>query len=119
MRGSTQQIFSFSGNEISRYINLTILNCKLIENVLQIFSLGQSCCNHCILRQRTSLKLSGHTKFLLRKKYQGCFQLSTIWYSQTNVTKDLILRKREKSLVQILSQHLKPGFFKTVKISKK
>ena len=33
--------------------------------------------------------------------------------------KDLILRKREKSMVQILSQVLKRGSFKTIKISQK
>ena len=65
--------FSFSPNEISSYITLTVLNGKLIENVLHIFCSGQSWYDHWILWQWTSLKLSGHNKFVLCKKVSRLF----------------------------------------------
>ena len=43
--------FSFSGNQISRYITLSVLNCKLVENILHIFCLVQSWYDLRILRQ--------------------------------------------------------------------
>ena len=38
----TIDFFSFSADQISRYISLTTLNRKFIENVLHMFCLGQS-----------------------------------------------------------------------------
>ena len=67
---------SLGGKQISRYITLSVLTCKLLENILHIFCVGQSCRDLRILRPRTSLKLRSHTKFVLCKKYQGYFQLS-------------------------------------------
>ena len=34
----TINYFSFSGNQISRYITLSVLDCKLVENIFRIFA---------------------------------------------------------------------------------
>ena len=57
----------------SENITLSVLNCKLVENILQIFRLGQSWCDVCILRQWESLNLRGHTKFVLWKSIKAIF----------------------------------------------
>ena len=42
---------SFPGKQISRYTSLSVPDCKLVENILHTFCLGQSWYDLCILRQ--------------------------------------------------------------------
>ena len=72
-----------------------------------------------ILRMFTVVKCRGHANFDLSKIYEGYFQLTNNLVHLDNISRDLISREREKSMVKILSQLLKHGSFKTTKISKK
>ena len=36
------RFFSFSADQIPRYITLSVLNCKLVENIVHIYCSGQS-----------------------------------------------------------------------------
>ena len=69
------RFFSLSGNKISRYIILSVPNCKLVKNIF-IFCLGQSWYDLCILQQWTSLKLRCPTIFVPCKNYKEYCQVA-------------------------------------------
>ena len=46
-----QQIFPFPGNQIFRFFSLTVPSCRLVENILYTFYLGQRWYDLCILKQ--------------------------------------------------------------------
>ena len=67
--------FSFSQNQIVGYVCLSVPNCSLVKNILDMFCVSQTWRNHSILRIFTVIECSGLTKFDLSKIYEGHFQL--------------------------------------------
>ena len=78
----TIDFFSFSQNQIFKYVCLSVLNCSLVENIPDAFCIAQTWCDHSMLRISTVIKCSGHTNF-----------------DPNNISRDSICREREKSMV--------------------
>ena len=62
--------FSFSQNQIFRYVCLTVQNCRLVEIILDTFCIAQIWYDLSILRMFAVAKCRDHTNFVLSKMYE-------------------------------------------------
>ena len=68
--------FSFSQNQLFRYVCLSVSNCSLVENILDNFWIAQTWCDHAILRMFTVIKCRGYINFDLSKIIWRTFSIN-------------------------------------------